>query len=212
LELCRIFHGPVIVKVFQEAGNMRTTVIPVAAALALLVAGSTAEAGVTERQFVSGGTVRLELDAGEYEIVGSRDDRIRVTWDDGQKDTDVSLRIDVKASRATVRTDTPWNDGARIRIELPRRTNIVLRLSAGDLEISGIEGSKDISAHAGDVTIDVGSRDQYRYATASVRVGELNADAFNVHKDGLFRSFEWTGKGKYELRAHLTVGDLKLDN
>lgn len=191
---------------------MRTTVIPVAAALALLAGGPTAEAAQTERPFVSGGTVRLELDAGEYEIVGSRDDRIRVTWDDREKDTDVTLRIDARASRATVRTDTPWNDGAKIRIELPRRTNIVLRLSAGDLEISGIEGSKDISAHAGDVTIDVGSRDQYRYATASVRVGDLNAAAFNVRKEGLFRSFEWTGKGKYELRAHLTVGDLRLDN
>ena len=190
---------------------MRTTVIP-AAALALLVAGAPAEAAETQRQFVSGGTVRLELDAGEYEIVGSRDDRIRVTWDDRARDTDVTLRIDVKASRATVRTDTPWNDGAKIRIELPRHTNIVLRLSAGDLEISGIEGSKDVSAHAGDVTIDVGSRDQYRYATATVRVGDLRADAFNVHKEGVFRSFEWTGKGKYELRAHLTVGDLRLDN
>lgn len=201
---------------------MRTTVIPVyrnrlaqflvAAPLALLVAGSTAEAaGVTERQFVSGGTVRLELDAGEYEVVGSRDDRIRVTWADGDRSTEVSLRIDVKAQRATVRTDTPWNDGAKVRIELPRRTNIVVRLTAGDLEISGIEGSKDISAHAGDVTIDVGSRDQYRYATASVRVGDLRAGAFNVHKEGLFRSFEWTGTGKYELRAHLTVGDLRLD-
>ncbi|HVG69435.1 MAG TPA: hypothetical protein VM819_00955, partial [Vicinamibacterales bacterium] len=162
---------------------MRTTVIPVAAALALLVGGSTAEtAEVTERQFVSGGTVRLELDAGEYEVVGSRDDRIRVTWDDREKNTEVSLRIDVKASRATVRTDTPWNDGAKIRIELPRHTNIVVRLTAGDLEISGIEGSKDVSAHAGDVTIDVGSREQYRYATATVRVGDLRADAFNVHK------------------------------
>lgn len=191
---------------------MRTTVIPVAAALALLVGGSTAEtAEVTERQFVSGGTVRLELDAGEYEVVGSRDDRIRVTWDDREKNTEVSLRIDVKASRATVRTDTPWNDGAKIRIELPRHTNIVVRLTAGDLEISGIEGSKDVSAHAGDVTIDVGSREQYRYATATVRVGDLRAHAFNVHKEGLFRSFEWTGKGKYELRAHLTVGDLRLD-
>ena len=191
---------------------MRTTVIPVAAALALVAGGFPAQAAETERPFVSGGTVRLELDAGEYEIVGSRDDRIRVTWDDREKDTDVTLRIDTRASRATVRTDTPWNDGGKIRIELPRRTNIVLRLSAGDLEISGIEGSKDISAHAGDVTIDVGSRDQYRYATATVRVGDLNADAFNVRKEGLFRSFEWTGKGKYELRAHLTVGDLKLDN
>jgi hypothetical protein len=191
---------------------MRTTVVAAtAAAVAMVVAGSAAAAGVTERQFVSGGTVRLELDAGEYEVVGSRDDRIRVTWDDRQKNTDVTLRIDVNASRATVRTDTPWNDGAKIRIELPRRTNIVLRLSAGDLEISGIEGSKDVSAQAGDVTIDVGSRDQYRYATASVRVGDLRADAFNIRKEGLFRSFEWTGKGKYELRAHLTVGDLKLD-
>lgn len=190
---------------------MRTTVIPLVTALVLAVAGSTAEAAETERQFVSGGTVRLELDAGEYEIVASRDDRIRVTWDDREKDTDVALRIDVKASRATVRTDTPWNDGAKIRIELPRRTNMVLRLTAGDLEISGIEGSKDVSAHAGDVTIDVGSRDQYRYATATVRVGDLRADAFNIRKEGLFRSFEWTGKGKYELRAHLTVGDLRLD-
>jgi hypothetical protein len=212
LGLSRIFRRPVIVIVFQEAESMRTTVVPAAAALAMLAAGSAAAAGVTERQFVSGGTVRLELDAGEYEIVGSRDERIRVTWDDRRKNTDVTLRIDVKASRATVRTDTPWNDGAKIRIELPRRTNIVLRLSAGDLDISGIEGSKDISAQAGDVTIDVGSRDQYRYATASVRVGDLNADAFNIRQEGLFRSFEWTGKGKYELRAHLTVGDLKLDN
>jgi len=31
------------------------------------------------------------------------------------------------------------------------------------------------------------------------------------NKDGLFRSFEWTGKGQYELRAHLMAGDLKLD-
>jgi hypothetical protein len=182
-----------------------------ATALALVLAGSVADAEVTERKFVSGGTVRLELGAGEYEIVGSRDDRIRVVWDGRASDTDVSLRIDVKASRATVRTDTPWHDGGKIRIELPRHSNIVLRLSAGDLKIRGIEGSKDVSAQAGDVTIDIGSRDQYRYVNAAVRVGELNADPFNVNKDGLFRSFEWTGKGQYELRARLTVGDLKLD-
>lgn len=188
---------------------MRTTVVPAVAVLAWLVAGAVAEAGVTERKFVSGGTVRLELDAGDYEIVASRDERIRVTWDDGK--SDVSLRIDVDASRATVRTDTPWHDGANIRIELPRRTNIVVKLSAGDLKISGIEGSKDVSAAAGDVRIDVGSRDQYRYVNASVRVGDLNADPFNVRKEGLFRSFEWTGKGPYELRAHLIAGDLKLD-
>jgi len=180
--------------------------------LAVVLVGTlVVQAREVERKFVPGGTVRLELDAGDYEIVGSRDDRIRVTWDEKKNDTDVSLRIDAAASRATVRTDTPWHDGAKIRIELPRRTNIVVKLSAGDLDISGIEGSKDVSAGAGDVKIGVGSREQYRYVTASVRVGDLNAGPFNVRKEGLFRSFEWTGKGPYELRAHLMAGDLKLD-
>ena len=190
---------------------MRTTVA-VAAVLAGVVVGALAvQAHEVDRKFAQGGTVRLELDAGDYEIVGSRNDRIRVVWDDRKEDVDVTVRIDTGASRATVRTDTPWHDGATMRIELPRRTNIVVKLSAGDLDISGIEGSKDVSAAAGDVTIGVGSRDQYRYVNASVKVGALNADPFSVKKDGLFRSFEWTGKGPYELRAHLTVGDLKLD-
>ena len=180
-----------------------------AVGVALAVTLSGAEA--TERKFVSGGTVRLDLSAGDYEIVGTRDERIRVSWDQRAKRPEVTLRIDTEASRATVRTETPWSDGPKIRIELPRRTNIVVKLSAGDLDIHGLEGSKDVSAHAGDVTIGVGRRDQYRYVNASVKVGELNADPFDVNKDGLFRSFEWTGKGSYELRAHVTVGDLKLD-
>ena len=193
---------------------MRNTVVPLATTttLALLLTASAAHAEVTERKFVSGGTVRLDLAAGEYEIVASRDDRIRVSWDDHGKDAKVSLRIDIQASKATVRTDTPWKDGPSIRIELPRKTNMIVRLTAGDLNIEGIEGSKDVSAHAGDVSINVGRRDQYRYVKASVTVGDLTADAFNINTDGLFRSFEWTGKGQYELRAHLMAGDLKLDN
>jgi len=190
---------------------MRTIVVPASAALAMLLAGTVAEAKVTERAFMAGGTVRLDLAAGEYEIVASKDNHIRVSWDDRGKNADVTLRIDVNASRATVRTETPWKDGPTIRIELPRRTNMVVRLTAGDLKIKGIEGSKDVSARAGDVIISVGPREQYRYVKASVSVGDLTADAFNVSKDGLFRSFEWTGTGQYELRAQLMAGDLKLD-
>ena len=146
---------------------MRTIVVPASAALAMLLAGTVAEAKVTERVFMSGGTVRLDLAAGEYEIVASKDNHIRVSWDDRGKDADVTLRIDVNASRATVRTETPWKDGPTIRIELPRRTNMVVRLTAGDLKIKGIEGSKDVSARAGDVIISVGPREQYRYVKAS---------------------------------------------
>jgi hypothetical protein len=55
-----------------------------------------------------------------------------------------------------------------------------------------------------------GAPEQDRRVNASVRIGDLTADAFDVRKGGFFRSFEWTGQGEYDLRAHLTVGDLRL--
>jgi hypothetical protein len=177
----------------------------------MLLAPLAARAETIERQFVSGGTVRLDLSAGDYDIVASRDDRIRITLTErGRNDPDAYVDIDIKGSQATIETDNSFDDGLDVRIELPRRTHIVLKLTAGDLKVEGIEGSKDVSARAGDVTIAVGARDQYRHVNASIRVGDLNAEPFNVNKGGLFRSFEWNGKGQYDLRAHLTVGDLKL--
>lgn len=177
----------------------------------LLVAPLAAQAKTIERQFVSGGTVQLDLSAGDYDIVASSDNRIRITLTDRGKDNpDAYVDIDIKGSTASIETDGPMTDGLDVRIELPRLTNIVLKLSAGDLKVAGVEGSKDVSAGAGDVSIAVGPRDQYRHVNASIRIGDLNAEPFNVRKEGFFRSFEWSGKGKYDLRAHLTVGDLKL--
>jgi hypothetical protein len=185
------------------------------AALTTLVAilGSplAAHGKTIERQFVSGGTVRLDLSAGDYDIVASTDDRIRITLTErGRDDPDAYVDLAIKGSQATIETDNSFDDGLAVRIELPRRTHIVLKLSAGDLKVHGIEGSKDVSARAGDVTIAIGPRDQYRHVNASIRIGDLNVEPFDVNKGGFFRSFEWTGKGKYDVRAHLTVGDLKL--
>jgi hypothetical protein len=182
-----------------------------ATGLALLaLAPVAASAQVIERPFVSGGTVDLDLSAGDYDIVASPDNRIRITMTGPARDNSGYVDIVIKGSRATIETDGPTGDGMDVRIELPRRTNLVVRLSAGDLKIEELEGSKDVEARAGDVSIAVGPRDQYRQVNASIRIGDLNAEPFNVRKEGLFRSFEWSGKGQYDLRAHLTVGDLKL--
>jgi hypothetical protein len=185
-----------------------------AAAICLLVLYDVAHSGaedIVSRKFVSGGTIHLKLSAGDYDIVASADDAIRVVFrGDSAGDPDVSAVIDVRGTRADVETDGPNHDGVDARLELPRRANIVVELSAGELTISDIEGSKDVSARAGDVEIAVGEPQQYRHVNASVRIGDLNAEPFNVRKGGFFRSFEWTGKGAYDLRAHLTVGDLTL--
>jgi hypothetical protein len=190
--------------------TMRTTVAAAAVAL-LVLAPATASAQTIERPFVSGGTVELDLSAGDYDIVASPDNRIRVTLTGrGRDNAKAYVDVVVKGSRAIIETDGPMNEGLDVRIELPRVTNFILKMSAGDLKISEIEGSKDVSLRAGDVSIAVGSPLQYRHARASIRIGDLNAEPFNVRKEGFFRSFEWHGHGQYDLRAHLTVGDLKL--
>jgi hypothetical protein len=169
-----------------------------------------AQERVIERAFPHGGTIVLDLSAGDYEIIGSRDNRIRVEWHTRRdNDARVRVRADVNARRATILTDGPTRDFT-VRIELPQRSNLVARLSAGELDIRGIEGSKDVAARAGDIDIDVGDRDSYRRVDASVKVGGLRAYPFRVEKGGLFRTLYWTGKGKYDLRANLTVGQVTL--
>ena len=180
------------------------------AATALLVpAGAFAQTRLLDEAFPAGGTVVLELSAGEYEIVGSPDARIRI---DARRNDDRRAHVSIssKGNTKTIAIDGPLTDGVSIRMELPRRTNLVIKLTAGELHIKDIEGSKDVSARAGEIDIQVGSQDQYRRVDASVNIGELNAGIFNVNKEGFFRSFTWAGKGKYDLRAHLTVGELNL--
>lgn len=185
----------------------------VAAALVLLTqfAGGAAALAedVLERAFVSGGRVVMELSAGGYEVIGTGTDQIRVDWRRSDA-RNVDVDVTVKGREATVFIDGPLHKGAEAIIEVPRRTDLVVRLSAGELLIKGVEGHKDVSARAGEIDIQLGRPEQYRRVEASVNIGELNASAFNQNKEGFFRSVTWIGKGTYDLRARLTVGELNL--
>jgi hypothetical protein len=177
---------------------------------ALVTASTVAREEVVEQGFSPGGTVVLELSAGGYEIVGTPDNRIRVDWRKSDSRS-VNVDVDVKGREATISIDGPLTKGAEAVIEVPQRTRLVVKLSAGELLIRRVEGSKDVSAGAGEIDIEIGGREQYRRVDASVNIGELNAGAFDVNKGGFFRSFTWAGKGQYDLRAHLTVGELNLN-
>jgi len=185
------------------------------AIVAFGMAAAAAQDQSVQRSFAPGGTVYLDLSAGDYRISPSADDKIRIIARPTSKhDADeTSVRIDVNArgNRADVVVDGPLNDGVNVDIELPRRTHLVTELSAGELQLKGIEGSKDISARAGELTIEVGDRDRYRHVDASVRIGELRASKFGVNKEGFFRGFEWDGRGSYDLRVKLWVGELTLN-
>ena len=175
------------------------------AAVALL-----AGAPNVDKPFVSGGSIVMELSGGEYEVVPAADNHIRVTLRGNVGNTKTDVTIDGQHAGIKV-TNTPNSGNFHATIELPKRSDLKMHLSAGDLTVGAFTGNKDIEATAGDVKIAVGRADDYASADASVRVGDLSAGPFGGKKQGFVsQSLNWTGKGKYAFHAHLGVGDLQL--
>jgi hypothetical protein len=194
------------------------TVILTAMVGAMLVASPGAQTAVSrpsdslDRPFAPNGKIRMELSAGDYVISGSKDQRIHIRWSvrDADQLSRVHARADVRGADASIATDGPSNNGLKFEIQVPDRSDLYVRMTAGDIRIEDIRGNKDIELHAGDVRIDVGRAEDYRSVDASVWAGDIKAEPFNTNKGGLFRSFEWNGNGRYRLHAKLKAGDLRL--
>jgi hypothetical protein len=157
--------------------------------------------------------LNIDLRSGDYKIVGSTAQKVtvRTTGDRAEKGREVSLTFKHMNSRAELRlTGGPTNNGPSILIEVPKASNLIVRMPFGDLNIAGVSGDKDVEMHAGDLNIEVGNPADYGHVDASVNAGDLNAGPFGETKDGLFRSFEKTGTGHYRLHAHVGAGDLNL--
>lgn len=195
---------------------MRTILSTALVGLALvaapgLVAQQTSPSNSLERAFVANGKISMNLSAGDYRITGNADNKIRLTWRVGHDDrlSDVDARADVRGSEARIVTDGPMNN-FRVDIQVPLKADLYVRLTAGELRLDRVEGSKDIELHAGEMRIDVNRAEDYHSVDASIWAGEIHADPFNVRKEGLFRSFDWKGHGPYRLHARLKAGEVWL--
>ena len=166
-----------------------------------------------EQPFAPNGKIRMDLSAAEYVVSGGTGNHIRIDWSMRNADQlpRVHARADVRGADARIVTDGPSNNtGLRFAIQVPERSDLYIRLTAGDIRIEDVRGNKDVELHAGDLRIDVGRADDYHHVDASLWAGDIHAAPFHVFKGGLFRSFDWTGKGPYRLHAKLKAGDLRL--
>jgi hypothetical protein len=179
-------------------------------AVALAAPAQTSTDHAATFEVSAGQEIRMDLSAGEYKIVGGGEGKVRVSWwsDDRYHADRVHVRFRTENGRARLETDRTKE--VRFVIEVPARSNLHIRLSAGELAVSGIEGNKDIGLTAGELRIDVGDPSNYRRVESSVRIGEISARPFNVNKGGFFREFDVDGAGKYSLRATVGVGELVL--
>ena len=190
--------------------------IPAAMFLAILsVAPITLVAQTTgspaEKDFVSGGRIKMTLESGDYKILASSDNRIHVRWNEASA-RGVQVKLTTNGNSADVRVENTPDNNFHATIEVPALADLRIRLTAGDMSVTGIKGDKDIEIRAGDLSISVGNSSDWGDVDASVTAGDINASPFQASKGGLFRSFHWRGPGKYRLHVHLMAGDVNLRN
>jgi DUF4097 and DUF4098 domain-containing protein YvlB len=187
--------------------------------LSLLLAGvpalsraqSTSPSQVVNRAFSQGGFIQMHLQAGDYQIRRSTEDKIHVEWTARSSKVDrVKVDLTSSAGKADLTVETPDNGDVHVIIEVPATTNLFIRLTAGDLNVEGIAGDKNIESRAGDMNIDVVDPTSYGTVDASVTLGDLTAEAFNVSKGGIHNTLRLNGSGRYTLHAHVDAGDLRL--
>ncbi len=161
-----------------------------------------------EKPFAAAGSVEMQLDGGDYRILPASGDRIRVSF--GGNIGNARADVTTAGAHANLSVkDTPHSN-FKATIELPQTTDLVVRLTAGNLEMAAITGDKDIDSKAGNVEIAVGNSSDYSSVDASVTVGNLEGGPFGKADSGLARHLIWSGPGKYKLRASLGAGNLEL--
>lgn len=163
--------------------------------------------------FASRGQLDLRIRSAEIHIIGSEEDRIvvRVGGRQGRDSKDVEARFEKHGKSGVLQiTGGPRND-ISITVQVPKETNLVVRVFAGDVEVRDIVGDKDVELNFGALRIDVGDVAGYSMVKASVSSGEIDAKPFGESRGGLFRSLEKSGNGKYKLRASVGAGRLTLN-
>jgi hypothetical protein len=166
----------------------------------------------TSQKFIAGGEIHLHLEAGGYTISPSDSDKIVITCEHRSEEKLKAVRVKIHPSGATADVyvlNTP-NNNFTATIEIPRRSNLWARLTAGELSIGSVEGDKDIQLNAGSVVVDIPRPQDYGLREASVTTGSISAPAFEENKDGLFRSFRQHGPGKYRLHVSVIAGEITL--
>lgn len=150
------------------------------------------------------------------EIVGTDADTIRVSCTVDREDyaSYVELRFDGTPGygRLNIRGNDFHNANLKIRIEVPRKTNLRFHMGAGQVTVRNVAGDKDIDLYAGQIIVDTPEKGSYRRVDASVDIGDVKAAAFGVDRGGFFRSFTKTEQnGEYRLRAHVLTGEIDLE-
>jgi len=168
------------------------------------------------RDFVSGGSLHVRLSVGDLHIKRGDTTKIRLEYTvKSRRERSVKeahVDFDVRGNDANLEFHSPTGGNTQfdVELEIPANTHLDVHQKVGDLTVDSIDGDKDLSLGVGDIRIST-EHSGYRVVNASTGIGDVNSDGYGETHGWLGKTLKYRGEGKYELRAHVGVGDIKLE-
>jgi hypothetical protein len=168
------------------------------------------------REFAAGGYLHVRLSVGDVHIKRGDSSKIKLEYTVKSRSEhnvkEAHVDFNVRGNDATIEFHAPTsgNTNFDVELEIPQNTNLDVHQKVGDLSVDSIDGDKDLSLGVGDIRITT-EHTGYRLVRASSGIGDVNGEGYGETSGWLGKSLKYRGDGKYELRAHVGVGDIKLE-
>jgi len=168
------------------------------------------------RDFAAGGTLHVRLSVGDLRITRGTTDKIQLRYtvksrrERNVKEARVDFNVHANDARIEFYVPSSNNTQFDVELEVPPNTNLDVHEKVGDLTVEDVEGDKDLTLSVGDIRVASG-HNGYRLVQASTSIGDVSGDDYGETKGWLGKSLKYHGEGKYELRAHVSVGDITLE-
>lgn len=168
------------------------------------------------RDFISGGSIHLRMGVGDLHIRRGDSNQIKLEYtvksrrESSVKNTRVDIDVHGKDANLEFHAPSGGNTNLDVELEVPESSNLDVHEKVGDLTVENIEGDKDLSLGIGDIRIASG-QSGYRFVHASAGIGDVNGADYGQTSGWLGKTLRYRGEGKYELRAHVGIGDIHLE-
>jgi hypothetical protein len=169
------------------------------------------------RDFVAGGMVHVRMTIGDLHIVRADSNKIQVHYtvksrrESQIRDAHVEFEVHGRDAELDFRAPTTGSHAQfDVELEVPQNTNLDVHEKVGDLTVENIEGDKDLQLGIGDIRVAFG-RSAYHRVRASTSIGDVNGGGDGETSGWLGKTLKYDGDGKYELRAHVSIGDISLE-
>lgn len=168
------------------------------------------------RDFVSGGSVHVHMTVGDMHIRRGNSNQLRLEYtvkshhESNVKKATVDFEVRGNEANITFHSPSRGNTEFDVELEVPQSTNLDVHEKVGDLTVENVEGDKDLELGVGDIRIANGPSG-YRLVQASAGIGDVNGADYGETSGWLGKKLKYHGEGKYELRAHVGVGDIHLE-